>query len=703
MPRLTPEQVQAIRANAERNGYIGMPNAAEFNAEQRAKQPRTRTLREMATPIGGTGIDPNAPSRLGTAARGVARGFADLVDPAAQFIVDRLAFTPGPVDVQTSEQIGRSISPDPTDSLGRGIESFGRGVGSAAPFAPIAAAGAPALGLSRGAAVAGELVAGGLAGLSQQELEEAGYPNLAVGVGMLVGGAANPIAGATGTVARSGGAAALDSVRMMTPEALAMARANELSRGAMVRGSSEIKRRTPDVRAAIEELMQRAIQTRRANMPSDPSSRQIMESMEYGRGGRFFTDAERNLTTTDVDYANTSARRYADSAEEIARRWDEMSNVEPDFGAFLQNYDEGVSIRDVAEREAWQIAMGGDLPRFKTDDMVSRAKQIQSSAYFKSGNVPGAIDLLAKGDMTTMDLARFQELRSVLLGVIRDARRTGLSADQHAASMAGDMLEMMGRKIDEFAANDPTGKSDAWARARQMTLENKEFYDADSPVIRALDRGGQSKQLFATMRKATGRKGNRTNPVEEANRLVRIADQTPGGMENLRALAAEDLFAEGFNPSATRRPEKVLRENEEMYRVVFGDQYDQAVELLDLARLYTKGSPGTAAEAYRTGSGVSPAAFLFGLAKGAQNPVGASVEGAMKLAGKQNARELEWQKIVRTAIEQPEFLRVLLEMPTEAALPAWQVQWRQLVARASAREGARSASRRAARDEGGSK
>lgn len=678
---------------------IGREDAAAFNAEQRAKQPRQRTLSEMMTPIGGTGIDPNAPNRLGTAARGLVRGVTDLVDPAAQFILDRLAFTPEPIDANLSENVGREVAPDPTDSLGRGIESFSRGVGTGIPAAPFAAAGAPMIGLSRGAGVASELAAAGLGGLAFDDLSEAGYPNLAMAAGMVIGSGGNPIAGAANTAARRG-ASTVNAMRKMTPEALAAAEARGLSRGAMVRGSSEMKRRTPDVVETLNELRRRAAQTSRAGMPSQPSSRQIMESMEFGRGGRFFTDEEIQLTRTDVDYQRDAARRYADNAQELANRWETMSRVDPDFGAFIENYDEGAKARDLIERDTWKAAMGGELPRFNTADMVNRAKEIKGSTVFKSGDVPTAIKQLADGSMTTMDLGQFQELRSVLLGVVRDAKRTGLSADEHAASMASDMLEMMGRKIDEFASTDLTGKSEAWTNARRLTLENKEFYDADSPVIRALDKGGQAKNLFSVMRKATGRKGNRTNPVEEAQRLVRIAEQSPGGMENLRALAAEDLFANGFNPTATKVPDKILRQNEDMYRVIFGDDYDQTLELLDLSRLYTKGSAGTAAESYRTGSNVSPAAFMMGLARNATNPIAAAVNGTIEAAAKQTGKQLEWQKIVRTAIEEPEFLRILLEMPTEAALPAWQIRWKQLVARSSAREAARSAARQASRDGG---
>ena len=625
-----------------------------------------------------------------------------MVNPAAQFIVDRLAFTPGKIDVNLSEQAGRDVAPAPTDSLGRGIERFSRGVGASSLFAPMAAASAPMLGVGPGAAVAGELIAGGLGVLAQDELTEAGSPNLGMAAGIVLGGVSNTAAGVAGTVARRGGKAAIDTVRKMTPEALAAANALQLSRSSLIRGSSEIKRRTPDVAAAIQELRRRAIQGQRANMPSPASSRQIMESMDHGRGGRFFTDAERNLTTTDVDYATGAARRYADNADELARRWEGIASGDPDYERFLTSYDEGADILKREERALWDLVGEGDRPSFNTADLVQQAREISGSAYFKRGDVPAAIGLLAKSDspMTTMNLDRFQELRSVLLGVVRDARRTGLSGDKHAAQMAGQMLDTMGEKMDDFARMDPTGKSAQWQAARARTLDNNTFYDINSPVIRTLESGGKSKNLFSTLRDAKGKRGARTNPAREAERLVRIAEQSPGGMENLRALAAEDLFAEGFNPSATRAPDKILRRNEEMYRVVFGDKYDQALELIDMARLHTRGSPGIPAEAYRTGSGVSPASFLFGLARGAQNPVAASVEGAMKLVGKQNARDLEWQKIVRTAIEQPDFLRVLLEMPTEAALPAWQVQWRQLVARSSAREAARQVIRRSTSEKG---
>lgn len=688
MPKLTPEQVAKLVASMEAS-----PLTPEMEARSNAAAASSAAERRVDT----SGEPAPSTSRGRSFLRGAVGGFAGTIDPVAQFIADRLAYTPTPMDVSTrGDVVSQTSIPASTDSTGKAFENFGEGVGSTVPFVPMAAAGAPAVGLSVPTAIGLELGAGGLGGLVQRDLEESGHPNLAAAGGLVLGSAANPIAATAGAAARKGGANLIDSIRLMTPEALSMARANEISRGAMVRGSSEIKRRVPDITATVDELRRRVTQSNQTGLPHAASSRQIVEGMQSGRGGRFFTDAERNLTTTDVDYARESALRFADNADALGRRWERMSNVDPDFGKFLNDYDEGASALKQTEREAWSSVREGDRPVFNTADLANQAEKIAGSAFFKSGDVPASIRQLADKRMTTMDLDRFQELRSVLLGVVRDAKRTGLSKDKHAAEMASQMLDSMQKKMDDFARSDATGKSAEWQRARQITLDNNEFYDLESPVIRSLDSGGQAKNLFSKMREARGRRGKRTDPVSEAQRLVRIAEQTPGGMENLRALAAEDLFQEGFTPTAIRQPDKILRLNEAMYRVVFGDNYDQMVELLDLTRLHTRGEAGTAAEAYRTGSGVSPASFLFGVAKSARNPVQAAVDGAMKLTGKQNARELEWQKIVRTAIEQPEFLRVLLEMPTARALPEWQVNWRRLLAASSAREASKAAARRAA-------
>ena len=138
---------------------------------EQAKKLEEKFAASAATP---KSAKPSRPSRIASLGRGVARGLGDAIDPAAQFIVDRLAFTPnGPMDTKLGTNVESETGvPPATDKIGRDIEYFGQGVGSALPFAPVAAMGAPALGISGGAAVAGELGLGGFAGLFQGSVGE---------------------------------------------------------------------------------------------------------------------------------------------------------------------------------------------------------------------------------------------------------------------------------------------------------------------------------------------------------------------------------------------------------------------------------------------------------------------------------------------------------------------------------------------------
>ena len=707
MPQMTPEQIKVAIDAAKKQG-LGMPGAAAFNAEQRARAEAANT--EPRGRVSGGDPTPPSTGRLSSAARGVARGAGGLLD-----LVGLVGSGVGGSIAKGAELLGGperpELQPSPsfadraadatgipaaTDRLGKDIEYGAEGIVGSVPFAPLAAGGAAKIGVPKAFGVAADLLAGGAGGVVQGDMAEQGHPWLGATAAIAVA----PMSAGGGAGLRKAGEAAVDAVRVMTPEALAVARANQLSRGAMVTGASEVKRRTPDVVRAIEAL--REAKRQQQGLPGRISSRQVMESLPFGRGGRWFTDQEIQLTRTDPDYAREAARSFADNAESLSERWNRIAGVDPNYAEFIDSFDQGFEARKVLERDKWSGMRKEDQPVFNMADVINDAERMVGGTHFKSGDVPVVLRKLVdpRKRLVYMDLPRFQELRSSLLGVIRDARLNPTSSNKHGAEMAGQVLEQMQRKMDDFAAADVTGKSAAWQEARRVTLENNIFYSEHSPVIRMLDAGGKPQNLFSAIRNAKGRRGARTNPAEEARRLVRIAEQTPGQMENLRALAAEDLFFEGLNPSAVKVPDKTLRQNEAMYREIFGQHYDEVMEILDLSKLATKGSPGTAVESYRTGSNVSPAAFLAGLAKATRNPIEASVEGAMEALGKVNGRELEWQKIVRTAIEQPEFLRVLLEMPTERALPAWQVKWRQLVKRSSAREAARAGAREAVRSAG---
>lgn len=667
-------------------------------------------FKRMRTPIGPKAPKDAAP-RAGSFFRGAARRASDLMGSAGelayemslapgnrrtqQYYDDPTVFDANPEMVRganaLSDQIGAT---EATDDRGKGFEMAGEYMTDAALTAPLVGFGAAKAGIRPAAAIIGEMLAAGGGGLAHGTLEAEGEENLglAAGVGISMLGA--PAAGGAAkadTVARLISSAA----RNMTPDALPYMEKLGVGPMDLAHGSSEIKRDVPDVPAYIEALTD--AERRTEGMPGGIRSRQVADAMPNSRGGGGMAQMDESLSRSDKDVRRKAALQRADYLDNISERWDELSRADPDYPEFLVRYDEGQQVLKMEERGAWKAVREGELPTFDISDVQDAAASVIDGVRYKRGDVPKVLlDLVDEAitPTTTIDLDRMQELRSVLLGVVRDAKLDPKSANKHASQMAVGVLEHLNEQIDQFARVDVTGKSQEYQRARALTAANAEMYDPASTVINSLEKGGTPKSLFSRLRGAQGRKGARTTPVQEAEKLVRIAEQTPDGMANLRALAISDLFYDGLVPTATHTPQKILKANEDLYRVVLGADYDEAINLLELSRLGATGKAGTAAQAASVGSGVSPAKFLFGLARAQVDPISAAVEGAMKLvSGKLPKGDLMYQAIITEALADPKFMRILMQMPTKRALPAWKIQWTQLVARASARSAGRAGAR----------
>ena len=712
--RLTTEEINRLSASM---------------ADNPVPEPRSRLtsddLERMMTPIG---TPYEGPSRVGSVARGALNRAGEIAGSAGEWVYNNLSMGPafsGPPPAPGSAQTpfdrrgGRlDVGPEvarttgagadaigaraATDSTGRALETAGEYMADAALFAPSVALGAPALGISALPAVAAEVGAAGLGGFLDGTLREEGSPGAGAIAGLAASAIAAPLGGGSISKADDAGRAAYRAVTQMTEDAIPYMEKLGVTRDSLVKASSEIKREVPDVAAAINQLRQ--VGQRTQGIPGGASTRQAFETMDNNRGGSGISHMSEQLSKTDKEYRRNAALRRADFLDYLGREWDNLVEVDPDYPAFLAKYDSGKSALKQEERAAWSLVRENEQPLFDIKDVRDKAADIIDDAVYKRHDVPKVLKDLIDEEITpsdTVGLGRFQELRSVLLGVVRDAKLQPSSQNDHAKAMASQLLELLQKNIDDWSKSDTTGKSLEYLNARRLTAQNADLYNPNSPIISALDKGGQSRSLFAQLRNAKGKTGARTSPADEARRLVRVAEQTPGGMENLKSLAIEDLFYDGLVPTATRTPSKVMAKNEEMYRVILGDQYDNAVELLDLSRLATAGKEGTAAQVSSVGSGVAPAKFLFGLARSATDPIGAAVENAMSQMGKQTKREVMWQAIVREALEDPKFMQVLLEMPTERSLPAWKVQWTRLISKSSARAAARSEARR--RTKGGEK
>jgi hypothetical protein len=655
--------------------------------------------------------EPSAPELLG---RGALRRGGELIDFAADVI-------PGaqPLAGVGESFIEQNVPVDPSLSQqAQNIEAAGGALLESVPFAPMAGAGAAKLGINPVLGALFEMGAATVGGYTQAGLAEQGMPIAGMGAGIALGGAAPGAAAAATKIGRAAPRLAANVGDLMTPEAGALAKQLQVSPKALVRGSEELKRRVPNVPRFIQALRD-AGRRRSFELPESLSSRQVADAMPFQEGGPHFSAMEESISRNDIEFGTQAARRRAANQRYLAEKWNELGGGEEtaDYVNFLQQYDDGSTIARANERAAWSRVREGEQPTFSTQLVRDEMDRVTQSLNLSDDldAIPRVFEDLFDSTKFSeeMSLNDFQDVRSNLLEIIRESKAAPTRANKTAARIAAPVLERMEGMMDAWAEGDDVvgeifgvvPKSAEYAAARALTRANKDLYDPNSPVIRALESGGDQKGLFRSIRSGRGKRGARTTPQEEAERVVRIAEQVPGGRENLVKMAIEDLFGEGLDFAATRTsvPIKTLQNNEAVYRTVLGnEQYEKAIDLLELSRMAVRGKAGTAAQAMSVGSGVAPAAFLFGLAEEALSPVPGTrtaqnmIRTFIDSLGP-TERALMQDRITREALENPESMRVLMEMPTEATLPAWVVNWRQLVAKsrdAGARATARAESAR---------
>lgn len=725
-------------------------NQGEVETDAPPKEPvvTRRTSFSEALPR----VDPDAPSRIGSFARGAMKRLGTYADTAMDM---RQNLTPSMETIKRGATIDygpridqgvRATADDlgalkATDQLGVSLERAGEYTVDAAAMLPFAVASAPALGVSPVALGAAELGMSGLGGFASGELEQAGHPMLGTAAALGLGFATRGPAGAM-TLTGSRMNDAYRHIRQMTgPVSRYMQRVGmqgQVSRRALVGGAEELLRRVPD-RRVFQNAMRRGVKINERLRSVDPDAgvrtRQLADDIEFDLGGPWFAHMDENLSKTNIEYGTATARRRGLSLRTLAQEWDDLGGDEAaDFVMFLDDYDEGQRLMKGQERDAWELlrTKGGEVPEFDIAGIQKDLDGVLGNLTFKESQdaVPGVLkELAGKVDdslmwledadggpqvlRTSLTLPEFQEARSILLGVVRDSKSPMATKEmKRAASFAIPVLEEMQSKMDDWASLDTTGKSLEWLEARRLTLELKDLYDLDSPIIRVAERGGTQKNLFTALRSGTGKPGSRTTPLNEAKRLVRIAQQTERGPENLRRMALQDILSEGLNGRGLTTAKRRLRDpnTEEMYRLVLGERqlpdgstvnvYDKALELMEETTIASRGKAGTPAQAVSTGSGVGAAEQVFSLAKAANEPIpGLELTKKLLASPEFDKLDIEQSWVLMTLLDDPQFALLLSEMPVEATSPAWRLQWHQLLKKAGSKgTAARSAARTAAQE-----
>jgi hypothetical protein len=559
------------------------------------------------------------------------------------FTVQRVSPKQSPAELGIDEAAlaaGAAIAGPPQTRNERAEEAAGTRIAEEAPFLLPGMKVARSLGVPLSIMAPMTLAGSGLGGYAESQIgeETPGMTGPLVGAGVSL--VADPFGTASGGVAKKVGQGIVRGIRASraieggTEAARYMARTG-LSAETMLDASGELKRRTPDIEAAKTALRRsmdtfgsideriaaaRAASGEFADEPVGVTTRQVYEAIPSNRGGGSLAQMDEALSS-QIDRSTLRARNRADVIDALESRFESVSPVEANYENVLSNYETGRRAAFQNERSAWRAIRSQDQPAFDIGSAKQAAADLSDTAkaeIFQQRDVPQIVrDLVDPETPDVVEFGAFQALRSELLEIVRDgaaynADKQARSAARHARSL----LEDVNRIADDFTDAEVPGMGADWLEARRLTKENRELYDPDSPVVRVLEQGGTQGNLLSGIRTARGRSGKRMTPVDEARRAVRMAEQTPNGLEDLRAVAIDDLWKEGFDPGKTRRPLSVLKTNEDVYREILGnDTYDEVVNILEATRVAVTGRGETAAKAMSVGSGVQDPRAIFSIAR----------------------------------------------------------------------------------------
>lgn len=657
-------------------------------------------------------MDALAPSRLASIGRGIAGGAGGLLDAVdyvgrelnakGDAMARRFGLTPSgdaPRERSFTERFQTATGiPAAVDRTGENLEAAGSGLALAPVTIPMAIAAAPALGVAVPTAIAADLGLSALSGVVSRETEAAtGSPMLAMAAGALTGGPQNTVARTGQRIATHTGIQAARGVEaLMTPAARALADSGGHRPRTMVEVARQFKSELPDIEAARQVLAEADAINQTSGVPGGITTRQALESLPNNRGGAVAAHMEERLSRTVPEFGTARSRRRADVLDWTEEQLDELAvdDAGTAYGYALADGDYEDQLARAAERSAWNAVHASEKPSFDmTGAQVAALDAIQSAKLtddiaaipttFRDILDPRKFQDPTGNLLSTFSLDDFQAVRSNLLATVREASTNPSKATEAAARHARNVLDAMGAEFDRVATADTTGKSLQYRQALDITRERNRLWDPRSPVIQAMSRGGSPSSLFSAMRNATGRKGARIRPVDEARRLVEIYSGDEAALDNLRRIAIRDLYNAGTgNPLTNAAPRKILDQHEQTYRVLLGDDlFERVHRRLSIARMASTGKAGTSGQVNATGSGVAGEEILTHAteAGGAlfSGNVGTAAKGAVKAGSAATLgriaarRQREFDALRRLVAEDPGTAVTLIDLPVDPAIPGW--------------------------------
>lgn len=694
---------------------IGMPGAAAYNAAQAAAQPPPAPLWDPSRVSGYSGpTGPGGPASYlrGLTVEGPAQiaGAAGTATDALVGLGGRLGL-PGALAVgdlgasKTFEEgarggLSRAIPiPPPVSPAEKTAQAAGIGTAFAAPAAFLGPTWlAP---WEIGAATAG----GALGEELRQGAEQAKYGELGQAVAQGAGDMFMSMA-PMGIVARSPQIAnsAGRILRSMKPSAEAMAEAQRMgvSIRDLYKAAGEFKAFVPNHPSGDERYVEewiRYLDEALARFPDDamPTTRQVIDAARDA--GSPLASLDEGLGRRFKGYAMDSLGRRQAAEDAIRGELDFARGTNLDTNLLPRMHE---AVRDRAwnaQKQMWDLVPPEQIPNIPTAGLKEGAREaIKRAGEFKQDIPPEAAMILEWGD--TIPWEQYQQFRSRLLKVQRIGKRptaetmSQLQTDNRAPIIEAFQNELdnlvkahggIHQTADEFGVFAPLADaSDAYGNALRATAN---FYDRFSPTS-VVTRGYED---MTKVQRITSNILGAKRPGDEVTRAMRVFAQEPGGVETFRRSLYDAIVGpDDLNFGTIKTAMGKLRANEEAARAAWGDAgYEAMIDLLERARIIGFGKTGKSAQAMSVGSGASNVDDLTMSVGDFFHPTEVTRK-ALTAAQKRVMRNQVTPRILREAAMHPRTARLLLSLPEPRAVEAWEIKWKALAARASARAAATS-------------
>lgn len=396
------------------------------------------------------------------------------------------------------------------------------------------------------------------------------------------------------------------------------------------------------------------------------------------------TDGEPGLAFRE----NAMARSDSGFRNLLAGRKDAvLSSIEADFDAIRPNgsievvtntFEVAQEVSDRSASGLWDLVDLNSMPQIDTAPLKEAANEvIRRVGKDHPEFIPDeARKILAMPD--TIPASRLQTFRSGMLRNFRlSSRGTAETAATARAEHMGPILGAFQKAVDEL----PEGGSRAYREARDATRRHYELFDGRSVAVAALNSMSEGRAIARRLR------GSK-RPAQEAERVLRIMEQSPGGADSFRRVLIDELTDEGLGNKSVGQMTRELRQHSKFYRTAFGEEkYGQMRDVLRKLRMAQTGSAATTAAAEKTGSGLnSVSGAIRGLQAlmGSGHAAGEAVQ-AVAHAGAYIDQLMLNRDVMKEFMLDPESGIIILQAPDPKTLPVWTATFDMIVARALSR------------------